>query len=533
MTAGSDNAPQRAYHAACSFCGATVEFRSAASACAVCSYCRSTLVRDGVQLRKVGESAALFDDHSPLQLGSAGRYLGEAFTLIGRVQWAHAAGTWNEWRALFDNGRTGWLAEDNAGHVFSFPAPLRAAPARDTLRAGGRCIVDGQDWSVASVGACTLNAAEGELDAVPRAGEPLTLADLRNDREEVGTLEYREGRPVQWSVGRAVALTSLALTGTRERSEQSVAGRGLECPSCGAALTVTLESTRTVVCGQCHAVVDVSQGIGADLGHYRQAQGDHEPVLSLGSVGRLGFGDARPVPWQVVGYQERRDLPPSGSDDEQTFWREYLLYNRDEGFVFLVDSDEGWSWMRPLTGAPTVTGTVARWRGERYVQRWPERPWYEAETVFVLGEFYWPVRRGERLQVTDYAGQGPARGKLLSWERGADEVVWSGGEAIAADRLAAAFALSAEQARALRRDAQPLASLGGGPAVSPKLVIGLVLLVLAVILLVRCSRDDCDAVRQQFGADSAEFRQCQSSARVSGSSGGSWGGYSSGGGGHK
>ena len=64
--------PQRACRAACPNCGAPVEFRSAASASAVCSFCRSTLVRDGEALRRIGHSAELFDDHSPLQLGAAG-----------------------------------------------------------------------------------------------------------------------------------------------------------------------------------------------------------------------------------------------------------------------------------------------------------------------------------------------------------------------------------------------------------------------------------------------------------------------------
>ena len=45
----------------------------------------------------------------------------------------------------------------------------------------------------------------------------------------------------------------------------------------------------------------------------------------------------------------------AGGDDaeeETTFWREYLLFNQTEGFAFLVDTDEGWSIVRPLTGAP-------------------------------------------------------------------------------------------------------------------------------------------------------------------------------------
>ena len=71
------NAPQRAYRAACPSCGAPVEFRSAASVSAVCSFCRSTLVRDGQALQRIGVSSELFDDHSPLQLGAAGKLQGD------------------------------------------------------------------------------------------------------------------------------------------------------------------------------------------------------------------------------------------------------------------------------------------------------------------------------------------------------------------------------------------------------------------------------------------------------------------------
>ena len=102
--ATSTPSPQRAYRAPCPNCGAPVEFRSAASPFAVCSFCRSTVVRAGNELRKIGESAELFDDHTPLQLGVNGTYQGAHFDLFGRLQYRTAEGTWNEWHALFDSG---------------------------------------------------------------------------------------------------------------------------------------------------------------------------------------------------------------------------------------------------------------------------------------------------------------------------------------------------------------------------------------------------------------------------------------------
>ena len=143
--------PQRAYRAACPNCGAPVDFASAASTSAVCSFCRSTLVRDGEALRRIGVSAELFDDHSPLQLGASGSYKGMAFTLVGRLQYGYADGTWNEWHALFDSGRSGWLSEDNGAYVFAFEAQWPAeAPVADALQAGQPRSLDGRAWKASS-----------------------------------------------------------------------------------------------------------------------------------------------------------------------------------------------------------------------------------------------------------------------------------------------------------------------------------------------------------------------------------------------
>ncbi|MEX8517376.1 MAG: DUF4178 domain-containing protein [Leptothrix sp. (in: b-proteobacteria)] len=528
--------PQRAYRAACPNCGGSVEFRSAASVSAICSYCRSTLVRDGEALRRIGQSAELFDDHSPLQLGASGRYLGEAFTLVGRLQLKYADGSWNEWHALFDNGKSGWLSEDNGAYVFGFEAALSAAPpAIPSLSAGASCQIAGQAWDIASVTAATLGAAEGELPHPPAQLAEFWIADLRNPRGEVGTLDGSDPLKPIWSVGRSVRLLDLKLQGLREASEKTLAGRSIECPSCGAALDLKLENTKSIACGQCKAVVDVSQGVGAELAHYAQQNG-REPQLPLGSTGRLALGSPELLPWQVIGYLERCDLPDGSDDFEQTFWREYLLYHRSEGFVFLVDAEDGWSWVKPLTGAPKLNGERASWAGDSFKRRWS----YLARTTYVLGEFYWRVRRDEQVQVMDFDGEGAARSKRLSREQQGQEVTWSAGEVLDAGTLADAFGILPSARAALRRDAAPLAGGGFKQGINWPLMIFLAIALLMVLMATTCSSDGCDETRNTFGASSAEYQQCLSRSRSGsgsgggyGTSGGSWGGYSSGGGGHK
>jgi len=236
----------------------------------------------------------------------------------------------------------------------------------------------------------------------------------------------------------------------------------------------------------------------------------------------------------VVGYQERCDLPES-SEDEQTFWREYLLYNKVEGFAFLVDTEEGWSLVRPLTGAPASSrGDRIDWGGKSYKKRWT----YQAKVTYVLGEFYWQVSREQRALVSDYEGQGEARQMLLSREQTENEVVWSLGRKLDAAVVARAFKLAPERAAALGRDASSLSDGGG---LLRKIVIAVFIVLVLVLLLRACSSDDCQAYKDSYGEASSEYQQCRRSSghfrigggSYGGSSGGSYGGYSSGGGGHK
>ena len=536
--------PQRAYRAACPNCGAPVEFASAASASAVCSFCRSTLLREGESLRRIGVSAELFDDHSPLQLGASGRHLGVAFTLVGRLQIGYAGGTWNEWHALFDAAsgnevgpRSGWLSEDNGAYVIAFDAPTPAdVPVLAALRAGTRTVADGRAWDVASVQRAKLLAAQGELPTPPKLDAEFTVVDLRNAQGEVATLDDSQGATLQWSIGRAVALSELAMQGLREAAEKTLASRAIECPSCGAALTPSLASTQSIACTQCKAVVDISKGAGAELAHYAQnnaGEGGLEPQIPLGATGTLALGGAA-LPWQVVGYLERCELPEPGDDEEFIYWREYLLYNLSAGFAFLVDAEDGWSWARPITGAPAVRGEQAMWKGAAYLERYR----YVAKVSWVLGEFYWRVQREERGVVSDFHGGGAAASKRLSREEsragGDSEVTWSEGEMLPSSTVAKAFGLADDAAAALQRDVAPMSNLpGSGSSLLRIALIMLVLFIVVATMLSRCGDDRCDGARASFGPDSQEYRQCMAN-RGSGvrSTGGSYGGYSSGGG-HK
>jgi ribosomal protein S27E len=493
----SSDADQRHYRAPCPGCGAPVEFHSAQSTYAVCPYCRSTVVRQGDTLARIGKMAELFDDFSPLQLFAAGRIQDHPFTLIGRRQYGYEGGRWTEWIAALDGDRVGILSEDNGAFVFSLPFDLkRTAPASGDLRVGATTAFDGQSYTVASNEQVALVSAQGEMRRLPDPDRRFAVVELRGERGQVLSLDYSTDPPVA-TLGRAVQLEELQLTGLRDESAKEEKGRNFNCPNCGATVTVNLADSKSITCASCHSIIDLTQGIGGELRHALQ----DEPVKSLiplGTVGRM-----QGVDWQVVGFQHRMGKE-SADDDEAFGWSEYLLYNRQRGFSFLVDAEDGWSLVKPTTGAPTMAkdGLQATYLGNAYRQLYA----YNAETNYVAGEFYWQVQRGQKTFNRDFAN-GAA---LLSMERSVNEITWSAGSKIDSAAVAAAFKLDARKDLFKRADASPVSA---GSKLSLKIIIILVVLFVLLSMLSTCSDSNNGG---------GSYR----------SSGGSYGGYSSGGG-HK
>jgi len=495
----AETTPQRAYRAACPGCGAPVEFRSAQSTHAVCGFCRSTVVRSGDTLARVGRMAELFEDHSPLQLMAGGRWQDKGFTLVGRLQYRGESGTWTEWNALFDDGSFGTLGEDNGACVFSLPAATqRAIPQASQFRVGATTAIDGKPFSVASNQQVALISAQGELPKLPPLGQTFAVVELRGPSGEVLSIDYGT-EPPALARGRAVSLDELQLTGLREDNAKEERGRQFSCPHCGAQVEVELSTSKSITCRSCNSLIDLSEGLGGALRHAVQDE-PVQPLIPLGTTGQL-----QGVHWQVVGYQHRMGHEPD-DPDEHFGWEEYLLYNRKRGFIFLVDSQEGWSVVKPTTGAPAYSAgaQTAKYLGTTYQLQYS----YNAETTYVAGEFYWPVERGQKTFNRDFA-KGDS---VLSMEESPREVTWSSGSKIDSDAVAKAFKLEQKKNLLKRSDAGPTSSAGG---MGCGTIILLFFIILVFLMVLRACKDE-DGLGSGFS----------SSGR---SSGGSWGGYSSGG----
>ena len=80
----------------CPNCGAPIRFRYSSAVQTTCEFCKSILVRTGLDLSRVGQVADLPPDSSPLQIGAEGVYGNQAFTAVGRILYQYEQGGWNE-----------------------------------------------------------------------------------------------------------------------------------------------------------------------------------------------------------------------------------------------------------------------------------------------------------------------------------------------------------------------------------------------------------------------------------------------------
>ena len=336
-----------------------------------------------------------------------------------------------------------------------------------------------------------LEKAQGGAKVTP----PLT-ADAGGS---VLSIDYST-EPPTLSMGAAVLLEDLQLHGLKDESAKDEKARSFACPNCAAAVQVSLDTSKSITCSSCNSIIDISSGIGGELKHAMQ----DEPVRPLIKPGTLG--QLQGVQWQVVGFQHRMGTDPS-DPGEQFGWSEYLLYNQKRGFTFLVDSTEGWSVVKPATGAPVMD---AGGKGATYLgQRYQLKENYRAETTYVAGEFYWQVTRGQTSENRDFAS-----GKsMLSMEKTPTEVTWSVGSQIDSDAVAKAFKLDDSKDLLKRDDASPISALKGIGCGT--IIILFLIIIFFLFLMSRCTSNTSSG--------------SSGSGRTSG---GSYGGFS-GGGGHK
>jgi Zn finger protein HypA/HybF involved in hydrogenase expression len=429
----------------CPSCGGPVQFKSGQSIVVICEYCHSAVARTDRDLKDLGKVAELVETGSPLDIGLRGKWKDVDFELTGRAQLGHEmGGQWDEWYATFSNGWLGWLAEAQGRFYLTFQYPVPdgvQVPQFDQLQLGQP--VPGLPWPtplmVAETGRATARGAKGEIPYLLTPGETYYYADLSGVNNAFGTLDYNESPPLIY-LGQQVTLAELGITTTRavEREERRVGAAQVSCPNCAGPLELRApDKTERVTCPNCNSLLDVNQGQLQFLKALEKPW--FQPLIPIGTTGDVPEGKMT-----VIGAMARSVTV----EGVQYFWSEYLLYNPQIGFRWLVHSDDHWNYVQAVPpGEVMESAKSVSFRGKNY-KIFQDA---QAKVEVVLGEFYWKVETGEQVRGVDYVAPPYMLSKEVSTvyvtdpenpeqtRRATGEINWSLGTYIEVPQIEKAF----------------------------------------------------------------------------------------------
>lgn len=458
------------FRTACPSCGAEVLFRSTISAVAVCEYCQSTVLRNADEVKDIGKIGKVLEDYSPIQIGTSGVFAGRAFTVLGRIQLRYDAGLWNEWYVSFDDGKQGWLADTSGEYMFTLPLAETANEAKSTLTFEAmqpemRYEHGGRAYVVTDVRTAQCVGGQGELPFAVGQGYQAKVVDCRCNNRFL-TLDFSDitlfkPDPVLY-VGEAVELKNLQLQLLRDAETiLSSAGRlkgtsaVLDCPSCGNPLQYQAGVATQMVCKACASVVDCS-GDKALVLEKHSAAAQYHATLDVGDGATIDG-----VSWKIIGLIEMEEV-----NDADSSWTEYLLYNAQQGFFWLVEANDGWYRVAVLNQLPdSWQEASATLGGVKYRKLYAA---YAAKVTYAAGAFNWRVSVGDRVTCAEYENNG----ERLCKEKSSNEVVWSKSKKIPNQLIEQWFA----KAKIMTPVSSSAAASGGNQSMAMLFIIGLLVL---------------------------------------------------------
>lgn len=426
---------------ACPSCGDAVRFRSESSVYSTCFSCQSLLVRHDVDVELLGKVADLQPDGTPIQIGTSGVFDGAAFEVLGRIQILHPEGYWNEWFLQFQDGRHGWLGEAMGEYFVSslVQTEPQSLPGFADLHVGKALRVGSRELVVTNLAQARVVSFQGELPFVMSTEYELPFADLRSSGRTGATLDYSEEQPLLF-VGAFRDFEELQFRGLRDPEEEAerrsaADAKVLRCPNCGAPHELAGgPRTQTLVCTFCDAGIDLTDPNYGLLWKAQKARKE-EPGIPLGSKGNLDG-----AVWECLGFQ-RRFVRIEGVD---YYWSEYVCYNRERGYRYLVESSGHWTWVAPMHKLPTASDgrPVHGWPPQDFLmldgQKFKHFQSATGQVSYVVGEFPWRVKVEDSAGLHDYI----CPPQILSAEVTSDGMTWSLGRYLEPEEVWSAFGLS-------------------------------------------------------------------------------------------
>lgn len=195
--------------------------------------------------------------------------------------------------------------------------------------------------------------------------------------------------------------------------------KSFNCRNCGSVVEIKiLGQTLNVTCPSCKSIIDANDPDYKVLqkGLKKKLYAPHVPLNSRGKL--------HGILWEIIGFLVKED---AGYE-----WQEYLLFNPYEGYRWLVEVNGHFAIYKRIHNNPKYNYlSDINYRGQKF--RLFNKG--KAKVIYVEGEFFWRVKRGDVTFVEDYIA--PPQG--LSLEKTENEQSWTFGHYVKSETIKQVF----------------------------------------------------------------------------------------------
>jgi hypothetical protein len=282
------------------------------------------------------------DPFDIIQPGTNGKWKGKEFRVLGRFRAWFPESVFNYWTILFPDGELAWLGEGYGMYAVYKKTEVSADSLLkfDKLKTAEKAeLFEDQTFVLEKRYEVEKWEVEGEL-YLPECNPKFEVYDLSSQSgRQVSVFRLLPKLYVSFEVFNS-SFRQLQLTDTRTGQHPS---KSVACPNCRKQVTIkTFPFAQSFVCSNCNAYISFSDGTYKTASN--QYEGGAGPDISLGSTGMING-----ILYECIGYALKEE-----NNKYRSKWKEYTLFNREEGYAFLSEYNGKWIYVREQADTPVL-----------------------------------------------------------------------------------------------------------------------------------------------------------------------------------
>jgi len=365
---------------------------------------------------------------SVVQPGTTGSWKGNSFTVTGRMRFWFTEHVFNYWTIQFADNTLGYLAEAYglyAIYQLTKPSEPLVTPKFDWLELNNEVTLgDSTNYYVQRIYKSAHIDVEGEI-WLPENKQEFTIVEMASQTgKHIEIMEFLNNYRLYFDVAHT-SLEALQLANLREwKNKETV----IECKECQQPIRLeNFPYAQSCACTHCGTAHFYEQGKFSRKG--KESSERSTPAIALGSTGEL-----KGVLYKVIGYNHKKDFSIGQSE-----WREYTLFNPQQGYAFLSEYDGHWMFVKEENDAPVlITDSTDHFQfNDLHYHLYNQ---YTFKTMSAEGEFMGNVMNDSGISVREYINPP----EMWIREKNKREGInWFNATHLPADELAKAFTFEA------------------------------------------------------------------------------------------